>query len=310
MQKPVYLLLLLLLSTLQAAHAQRLVTEVIPLGYRSVNEIAPILQPLVAPHGSVSGLPGQLVVTGTASQISEVRRLLASLDKAPVRLLISVKRDNSVQERQGSASVQGTLGNVSINDGGASIGTSSAQNRRSDENSLTASVQARKLDEDRNIMQQVQVLEGREAYIYTGEEIPVRNRGAIAGPGGVYGYDNVEFYPAVTGFYAVPRLNGDDVILDINTVSRERHGYGGVKVYRQHPGQAGNRYPYHPNRRAGQIETSGLSTTVTGKLGEWLQIGNVGQSGNSRQSGIGSLAKQRSETSSGVYIRVEKISER
>ena len=123
-----------------AVNAQQLVTEVIPLGYRIVNEIAPILQPVVAPHGSVSGLPGQLVVTATPRQLAEVRRLLASLDKAPVRLLISVKRDNSTMEKQGSASVQGRVGNVSINDGGASVGGPSSNDAGGDDSSLTASV--------------------------------------------------------------------------------------------------------------------------------------------------------------------------
>ena len=106
--------------------------------------------------------------------------------------------------------------------------------------------------------------------------IPVRNRGAVAGPGGVYRYDSTEFYPAVTGFYTIPRLNGDEVFLEMNTVSRKRKNLklGG----------------YHPQQN---IAVSNINTSVTGKLGEWMVIGNIDQSGVNKYRGIAAISRQQ-----------------
>ena len=183
-------------------------------------------------------------------------------------------------------------GNIAINKGGAIVGTSADQHN-ADRDSLSVQAKSNKRAEDMNITQQVQVLEGSEAYISTGEEIPVRNRGAVAGPGGIYRYDSTEFYPAVTGFYAIPRLNGDEVFLEMNTVSRRRNNI-----------RLNGRYPRQGRQSA---TVSNISTSVGGKLGDWIAIGIVDQSGTIRQSGIATLSRQQEETSSQIYVRVEKI---
>lgn len=290
------LLLLLYAATLSHALAQQMVTEVIPLGYRSINEIVPIVQQLISPGGSVSGLQGQLVVTATPRKMAEVRKLLAVLDKAPARLLISVKRGNTNSAKQGSASVQGQAGNLSINEGGVLIGDRHPGHPAGEENSLTLKMKSSNQNERSNITQQVQVLEGREAFISAGEEIPVRNRGTVAGPGGVYAYDSTEFYPAVTGFYAIPRLNGDEVFLEINTVSRQRNKL-----------RINGRYPQQGWQQRPNIAVSNIRTTARGRLGEWIAIGAIDQDGSSRQGGIGSTSRQQQTSTSQIFVRVEEI---
>ncbi len=293
--KRFYMLLLFCLPSITIADAQQMVTEVIPLGYRSVSEIIPVVRPLVSPSGTVSGLQGQLVVTATPQQLAQVRKVLSALDKSPVRLLISVRRGNSYSGKQGSASVQGRSGNIAINDRGVSLGTTDGGHHK-DKDYLSVQAKSNRQDEEMNITQQVQVLEGREAHIYTGEEIPVRNRGAVSGPGGVYAYESTEFYPAVTGFYAIPRINGDEVFLEINSVSRKRNN---LRINGRHPRQG---------RQSAAV--SNVSTTVAGRLGEWIAIGNVDQSGLSRQSGIASASRQQQESTSQIYVRVEKLQDK
>jgi len=288
-----FFLLLLFCVSLATAYAQQMVTEVIPLGYRTANEIIPVIRPLVSPSGSVNGLQGQLVITATPQQLVQVRKVLSALDKTPVRLLISVRRGNTYSGRQDSASVQGRVGNISNNKSGTAIGASARDKK---EDKLSVQAQSKQRDEELNITQQVQVLEGREAHIYTGEEIPVRNRGAVSGPGGVYIYDSTEFYPAVTGFYATPRINGDEVFLEINSVSRKRNN---IRTNGRHPRQG---------RQSAAV--SNVSTTVAGKLGEWIAIGNIDQSGLSRQSGIAAGSKQQQESTSQIYVRVEKLQDK
>ncbi len=289
------LLLLLYLSTAVIGHAKQLVTEVIPLGYRTVNEVIPVVRPLVYPAGSISGIQGQLVVTATPQALEQVHKVLAALDKSPARLLISVRRGDSLTSKQDSASVQGRKGNIAINKGGIIVESSTAgsTSTNSEQDSLTVKAKSNRQTADMNITQQLQVLEGHEAYISTGEEIPVRNRSSMIGPYGIYRYDTTEFYPAVTGFYTIPRLNGDEVFLEINTVSRKHKS---IRTY-------GN-YSWDGRQDA---TVSNVRTSITGKLGEWIAIGNVDQTEAIRGGGIAAIERQQQASSSQIYVKVEKI---
>jgi type II secretory pathway component GspD/PulD (secretin) len=293
--KRCFLLLLLCLSTPVIGHAQQLVTEVIPLGYRTVNEVIPVIRPLVSPAGSITGLQGQLVVTATPQALEQVRKVLASLDKSPARLLISVRRGKSLTSKQGSASVQGRKGNIAINKGGIIVGSPPGGRHytNTDKDSLAVKATSNRRTADMNITQQVQVLEGREAYISTGDEIPVRNRTSMIGPDGIYRYDSTEFYPAVTGFYTIPRLNGDEVFLEINTFSRKH------KRIRTNG--------HYPRQGRQHTAVSDVRTSITGKLGEWIAIGNVDQTGAIKDANIAAISRQQQASSSQIYLRVEKI---
>lgn len=286
------LLLFFNLATLPVTSAQQLVTEVIPLGYRSINEVIPLVRPLVKPSGSVTGMQGQLVVTATPRQLADIRSVLGKLDRSPVRLLISVRRGQSRTGQQGSVSVQGRTGNIAINNGDATVG-SRDDDQHLDKDYLSINMKSHARAAEENITQQVLVLEGREAYISTGEIIPVRNRGAIAGSGGLYRYDNTEFYPAVTGFYAIPRLNGDEVFLEMNTVSRQRNNLK-MSGYQPQP----------------TVAVSNINTSVSGKLGEWMVIGNIDQSGANTNRGIATLSSQQESASTTISVRVEKTQDK
>ena len=286
------LLLFFNLATLPVTSAQQLVTEVIPLGYRSINEVIPLVRPLVKPSGSVTGMQGQLVVTATPRQLADIRSVLGKLDRSPVRLLISVRRGQSRTGQQGSVSVQGRTGNIAINNGDAAVG-SRDDDQHLDKQYLSINMKSHARAAEENITQQVLVLEGREAYISTGEITPVRNRGAIAGPGGLYRYDNTEFYPAVTGFYAIPRLNGDEVFLEMNTVSRQ-HNNLKISGYLPQP----------------TVAVSNINTSVSGKLGEWMVIGNIDQSGAITNRGIAVLSRQQESASMTISVRVEKTQDK
>ena len=276
------------------ADSRQMVTEVIPLGYRTIHEIMPVIRPLVAPSGSVTGLQGQLVVTATPRDMAKVHEVLAALDRSPARLLISVSRGDRETAAKDSASIQGQAGNLSINKSSVSVG-SAAGHSDANRDSLAVQATINRRSEAMNITQQVQVLEGREAYILAGQEIPVRNRGAVAGPGGIYRYDNTEFYPAVTGFYAIPRLRGDEVVLEINSLSR-RHNNMKMEVNGR-----GFQRGVQPAR------VSNLSTSVTGRLGDWIMLGNIDESTVNKQSGIAAASQQTKNSSSQIFLKVEKI---
>ena len=67
------------------------VVEVIPLHYRTAEEVIPILQPMLARDGAISGFRGQLVIRTTPENLAEMKRILASSPglSAPVALTCS-----------------------------------------------------------------------------------------------------------------------------------------------------------------------------------------------------------------------------
>ena len=277
-----FVIAVMLLVSAGIAHGQGTVTEVIPLGYRSLHEMVPIVQPMVGPGGSVSGLRDQMVVTTTPARMAEIKKVLQTLDASPERLVISVRQRSSDSIKQRSAAIHAETDNVSIGGGGVRIGNTPPQQPEGDSHvSIAAADRSR--EDDANIVQRVQVLEGREAYISGGQDLPVRSRGI--------GYDSVGYYPARTGFYVVPRLNGEEVLLEISAGSRQA-----ATVRR-----SGYRQP--------DIDVSSVATTVSGRLGEWISLGGARGSEANASRGIGYTGRQATDTDMGMEVKVEKIQE-
>jgi type II secretory pathway component GspD/PulD (secretin) len=83
------LLALLALSNLAAASELAIIT----LKYRSAEQVIPVIRPLIAPGGSVSGMQNQLFLRTTKSNLADLRKVLASLDTLPRPLMIYVRQD-------------------------------------------------------------------------------------------------------------------------------------------------------------------------------------------------------------------------
>jgi len=129
---------------------------------------------------------------------------------------------------------------------------------------------------------QVRALEGTPAWITTGAAIP-RSGAVVAptavGPAIVSGttYQRVE-----RGFWVVARVAGDHVTLEIETALDEA-------------------------RATGTVETQGVSTTASGRLGEWISLGEIGQDGSSRSSGILSASQARYDDLRAVDVKVDEV---
>ena len=102
------------------AFAQSL--EVIELKHRTAQEIIPVLQPLLAPGGSLTGQDYTLFVRTTSTNLAELKRVVAQLDRAPRQLLVSV-RTSAQQDLQresvqasGEISTRGARARVSGSD--------------------------------------------------------------------------------------------------------------------------------------------------------------------------------------------------
>jgi len=288
MMRRLVLIVLMLMPMLSHA-AEKQVLEVISLGYRQADDVIPMLRPLLAPGGTITGTKNQLVVRTTRANMAELKQVLAAVDSAPRRLMISVRQSSGMDTSRDAASVQGSVDvgtNARVTVPGrpgttGDPGVSVQSGRTRVEGNVVSSQSAR----NDQLTQSVQVLEGNPAFIRTGQSAIVPNtqiidtltgRQIIQGGG-----QTVE---ANTGFYATPRVNGDRVTLEIGT-SRERLR----------------------NLETGSVSGQHVSTVVSGKLGEWIEIGGITQSMEQEQGEVLARSRDARRHDSRVMLKVEEV---
>ena len=96
--------------------------------------------------------------------------------------------------------------------------------------------------------------------------------------------ESIQYRDVATGFYVVPRLSGERVTLEI-APQREvlsRDVPGGVDVQR-------------------------VATTVSGRLGEWLEVGGMVQQSEGRQATLPGRSSTGTSEFRRVLIKVEEL---
>ncbi len=265
--------------------------EVIPLHYRTAEEVIPVLRPMLAPEGTLSGFKGQLIVRTTPENLAEIKRILASLDSAPRQLLITVRQDADLDRQRSTAGVSGSVGGenarVTVPPASRERYGGSVVLREGDNRVRAHVLESSSAGTDRNT-QTLRVLEGREAFIRAGQSVPVRGRQVtrtvVGGQVVEQVVDTTQYRDVTTGFYVRARVSGDRVVLDVSpqreTLSQDIRG--GVNVQR-------------------------VVTTVSGRLGEWMELGGVGQTATAEQSVLLGRASSATRDDRRVLIKVEEI---
>ncbi len=243
--------------------AESLHLHSLQLQHRTAAEIIPIIKPLLVRGGSVTGLNDQLIVKTTAANLSEINHLLQTIDKAARRLIIYVRQDTDRQQHDKASALSGryATGKVTLSGGGAPAaarGQAAGTRLRAtdtDGNTIAYRDQHTRLaDSDENLFH-VQTVEGRAAFIQTGQSVPFAAPQTIITPAGIIATDSVQYRDITSGFYVLPRLAGEQVTLSIAPQLASLD-----------------------ERTPGIINTQNLATTITGRLGEWLDIGGVDHS--------------------------------
>jgi type II secretory pathway component GspD/PulD (secretin) len=273
-----------------AVNAQNTVLEVIPLRYRTAQEVIPIIQPMLAREGSVSDFQGQLVVRTTPANLDEIKRVLASIDTVPRQLLITVRQDAEADRSRSTAEVSGSIrgdhGRVTV-PGSRDPRGGNVVLREGDDSVRLQVLEGTGSQSDRNT-QSLRVMEGREAFVRVGQSVPVRGRqvqrSVVGGRVVEQVVETAQYRDAATGFYVLPRVTGDRVTLNISaqreTLSKQAHG--GVNV-------------------------QSMVTTVSGRLGEWMEIGGIGQDASGQQSVLLGRTTTATRDSGRVLIKVEDV---
>lgn len=277
MKKMLALLLLLPLSVLAAE------LEVIQLKHRSAEELLPIVRPLLDKDGVASGMNYQLILRTSPRNLAEIKKLLGSLDVAPRRLRITVMQDVDRDTVERLTSVSGSIGSsprIILPDGGGGASVEVGQGR----DRLKANViSTRTLEAGRNT-QQLQVIEGNRALVRTGQSMPLPQRQVIQHPWGTQVIDSTEYREVERGFYVLPHVNGDRVTVEIS---------------------AQNDAPVRGDPQA--VSTQQASSTLSGSLGEWMELGGTGQRDAVDDGTISSRSAARKREQRSVLIRVEEV---
>jgi type II secretory pathway component GspD/PulD (secretin) len=221
-----------MLALALAVQAQQTVLEVIELNYRNADQVIPILKPLLAPGGTISGMQNRIVVRTTPQNLAELHKVLDVVDAMPRKLLISVRQQSAASGTGSEAEVSGSIGNdrarVTVPGTGSNQG-GTVVIRRGDDQVRGRVSQSQSAATDSSV-QTLQVLEGNEAYIQVGQSVPVRSQSA-------QGSETVQYRDAGAGFYVRPRVSGNQVTLSISTrrdsVECPARRYRGIRAARR-----------------------------------------------------------------------------
>lgn len=264
--------------------------EVLPLKYRKSEQVIPVLQPLLGRDSSISGFQNQLVVRATPAELAQLKRVLADIDTAPKRLLITVRQDADQERDRREAELSGSIGNqnarITVPGSGSREGGNAVF--RDGDDRLRGRVVDSQRSSSSSTQQSIQVLEGYSAFIRVGESRPLRSRQVVRTVVNGQIVDRVvegtDYRDASTGFSVVPRIQGNIVTLDIDP----------------------QRETFDESRR-GVVNVQRVVTTVSGRLGEWMDLGGVNESRNDHQSTLLGRSSTSGSERRGVQVKVEEL---
>lgn len=263
-----FLLILLMLIVLPVKAASTVIT----LQYRMAEDILPVAQSVVGERGRVSAYGNQLVVSASNPVIAELWQVIQQLDREPKRLLISVDTRRSAQDSRHGYNVAGKTraGDVEI--------VTEAGDRQS---GLQTRIIRHSVGEQSSGIQQIHTLEGSPALLRLGQSVPLTQSGIDA-----YGRyrSETQYSDVMRGFYATATVTGDQVQIMIDSQQdRLSSQYSNV------------------------VERQDTRTLVSGRLGEWIEVGSMSSTGAIAHEG---LLRQNSTTARqdlSLRLKVELI---
>jgi len=265
-----YVLLLSCLSTvLQLNSVSMADTVVIPVDFRSAEEVLPLMEHLLSDQGRAVADPrsNSLVVTDTPEAIAAVRSFLTRADQPARQVTVRVRFGQTRSATDRSVSVGGA---VSVKTW--TIGTPGAKPNQ-------ARVTARDANRSRREFTEsfVRTGSGSTAYIAAGQDIPYRERWVQLSRRYATIGERTVFQRVETGMEVTPFVTGSTARLSIVP----RIGY------------------VDESGRNGQVRFARAATELTAPLGQWVGIGGTRSASNEVMDAIlasGSASGQESLT--------------
>jgi type II secretory pathway component GspD/PulD (secretin) len=257
------------------AAAQEL--QVIELHYRLADDVIPAVQPLLEPGGVITGMDGMLFVRTSPGNFEQIRLAVATLDRKPRQLRITVGQGTVVTDSR--ALVQGS---ATVGSGDVQVGVNRPPNG---EAGLAVSGAQRTQRADLRNLSSVTTLEGSETFISIGQSAPVTTTQIEHGPGGSTVVQTGGYRSTATGFYATARVQGDLVTLD---VSPQQQRFSGTT-------------------RDRTVDSAALATRISGRLGEWIGAGGASSANSGASTGLLTWGRRSDASSYSVWVKVEEV---
>jgi len=263
--------------------------EVIPLRHRNVEDVLPIIRPLLDSDGVASGMNNQLILRTSPHNLDEIRKLLESIDTAPRRLKITVLQNVDSDTARRLTEVSGSVGlgrdaRVSV-PGSTDAGGLTVEAGLGADRMRARVLSTRSLEDDKKT-QQIQVLEGSRALVSVGQSVPVLQRQVVQSPWNTQVIESTQYQNVTSGFYVRPRLSGDRVTLEISAQNDALAPNSGNP----------------PTTRVQQV-----TTTISGRLGEWLVLGDTSQQTVDNGSTLSTRSVSDVHERRNVLLKVEEI---
>ena len=286
MKASTLIILFLLVISTSLSIAESMKIEIIPMKNRMVEEVIPIIKPLVVKGGTVTGMNNQLIVKTTPSNIQLIKSILIQIDNAPRKLLISVTRNNNnkFSNEEGGFSIKYDSKNINITSPDTGEKGIIVQNKNDDGDVIRYRKSHEETETRENNIFYVNTLEGNPAFINTGQLIPIRSQTTVVTSGAVVVQDNIEHHNVSSGFYITPKLRGDNVVLTVSP-----------------------RFAQLNQNEKNVINVQNIDTTVHGKLGKWISLGGIDQSLRASDKRNLINKKQYNEEKSSILIKVDEI---
>jgi type II secretory pathway component GspD/PulD (secretin) len=281
--KRILVFVLALLPLLAVAQQEM---EIIPLKHRQIEQVMPVLRPLLEPGATLSGMNNQLILRASRRNRDEIKQALAAIDTPARSLVIRVSQNRDASMQRSGGEVYGSVGNDNVritqSPTGAAAGGGGRVVVRNGNSVVTGQVVDTQSTRTARTGQSVQVVEGGRAYINVGQSLPLPLRQVVVGPGGAIVTDSVVYRDVGQGFYAEPRLAGDRVTLEISP-------------------------QFDTAGAAGSVNTQRVSTTVSGRLGEWIELGGSGQQASGSNRGNLSVGTSDVRDNRSIWLLVEEV---
>lgn len=279
-------LLLMLDAAGEHARTSAAETRIVQLQHRDADDVMPTLLPLLDQGGRISGRQYQLFVRTSDRNFAEIERVLKEIDIPLRNLRIAVRHaDNrNVTTREQEVSADRRLGNntrIILSPATPSHGGLVVR-REGTEGNVQYRTERRTVVRSQDGSQFVNVVEGRRAYIAVGVELPQVQSFLVLAGNHLTVASGVSYRTVSTGFEVLPRVHGAEVDLEITP-----------------------RVAFLSDQGSQQVTFSEMSTHVSVKIGEWVDLG--GALSNASQVGrmiLGASASESQEQSS-FQVRVD-----
>ena len=288
--------------------------EVIFLQHRSADEVLPIILPLLDKGDRASGMGNQLILRTSSANLAAIKRLLPDIDTVPRRLRITVMQDVDSETVRRLTEMSGSVGlghdaRITAPDSAGNGGFTAEAGQGADRMRARI-ISTRSLEDDKKT-QQVQVVEGGRALISAGKvlAVPQHPQGVrrwvpdssavtlpqhqvVQSPWGAQVIDGTQYRDLSSGFYVRPRISGERVTLEIS-----------VQDATLAPGDPS----FTPSFTLPVTREQQVSTTVSGRLGEWMELGGISRQTADDGSTLSARSMSDTDERRNILLKVEEM---